>query len=189
MGIVQYIDTYMLSSLILLPVDESRILNSLRPSDTITLAQVMACCLTAPRYYLNQCRLIISQIQLHTCEGNLTRNATAINHHIYFENHLSKISFKSPRGTMSSYFLPSLPPSACYNPVPQRILWHRHNAAGVSVAKWAIVSNHGNPECIVAQGRHILRLQDTKIRFGVVFLNQDFYKNEYTHFPTRNNKT
>ena len=42
-------------------------LNSLRPSDTIwrhrsgsTLAQVMACCLTAPSHYLNQCWLIIS---------------------------------------------------------------------------------------------------------------------------------
>ena len=42
-------------------------LNSLRPSDTIchrrsrwTLVQVMACCLTAPSHYLNQCWLIVS---------------------------------------------------------------------------------------------------------------------------------
>ena len=42
-------------------------INSLGPSDTIwrqrygsTLAQVMACCLTAPSHYLNQCWLIIS---------------------------------------------------------------------------------------------------------------------------------
>ena len=41
--------------------------NSLRPSDAIwwhrsgsTLAQVMACCLTAPSHYLNQCWLIMS---------------------------------------------------------------------------------------------------------------------------------
>ena len=41
--------------------------NSLAPSDPIwrlrsgsTLAQVMACCLTAPSHYLNQCWLIIS---------------------------------------------------------------------------------------------------------------------------------
>ena len=46
--------------------------NSLGPIDTIwrqrsgsTLAQVMACCLMAPRHYLNQCRLIISKIQWH----------------------------------------------------------------------------------------------------------------------------
>ena len=45
-------------------------LNSLWPSDTIwrqrsgsTLAQVMACCLTAPSHYLNQCWLIISEVQ------------------------------------------------------------------------------------------------------------------------------
>ena len=43
--------------------------NSLRPSDAIwrhtsgsTLAQVMACCLTAPSHYLNQCWLIIRQV-------------------------------------------------------------------------------------------------------------------------------
>ena len=43
--------------------------NSLRPSDTIwrhrsgsTLAQVMACCLTAPSHYLNQYWLIISEV-------------------------------------------------------------------------------------------------------------------------------
>ena len=50
-----------------------RSLNSLRPSDTIwwqrsgsTLAQVIACCLTAPSHYLNQCRLIISEVQWHS---------------------------------------------------------------------------------------------------------------------------
>ena len=44
--------------------------NSLCPSDAIwqhrsgsTLAQVMACCLTAPSHYLNQCWLIISEVQ------------------------------------------------------------------------------------------------------------------------------
>ena len=44
-------------------------INSLWPSDVIwrrgfrsTLAQVMACCLTAPSHYLNQCWLIISKV-------------------------------------------------------------------------------------------------------------------------------
>ena len=43
--------------------------NSMGPSDAIwqqksgsTLAQVMACCLTAPSHYLNQCWLIISEV-------------------------------------------------------------------------------------------------------------------------------
>ena len=45
------------------------VINSLRPSDAIwrrrsesTLAQVMACCLTAPSHYLNQYWLIISKV-------------------------------------------------------------------------------------------------------------------------------
>ena len=48
-------------------------LNSLWPSDTIcrqrsgsTLAQAMACCLTAPSHSLNQCWLIISEIFWHS---------------------------------------------------------------------------------------------------------------------------
>ena len=45
--------------------------NSLWPSDAIrrqrsrsTLAQEMACCLTAPSHHLNQCLLIISEVQV-----------------------------------------------------------------------------------------------------------------------------
>ena len=47
--------------------------NSLWPSDArwwqrsgSTLAQVMAWCLTAPSHYLNQCWLIISEVQWHS---------------------------------------------------------------------------------------------------------------------------
>ena len=53
----------------------------LGPSDAIwrqrsgsTLTQVMACCLTAPNHYLNQCWLIASEIQLHSSDGNFTRD-------------------------------------------------------------------------------------------------------------------
>ena len=52
------------------PSCDGLVLNSLRPSDAIrwhktgsTLAQVMACCLTAPSHYLNQCWLIISSVR------------------------------------------------------------------------------------------------------------------------------
>ena len=62
-------------------------LNSLWPSDATwrhgsgsTLAQVMACCLTAPSHYLNQCWLIISKVHWHSHEGNFTRDTSAINH-------------------------------------------------------------------------------------------------------------
>ena len=50
-------------------VTQPQWVNSLRPSDTIwrhrsgsTLAQVMACCLTAPSHYLNQWWLIINKV-------------------------------------------------------------------------------------------------------------------------------
>ena len=54
--------------------------NTLRPSDTIwwhriwsTLGQVMACCLTAPSHYLNQCWLIISEVKWPSTKGNFTK--------------------------------------------------------------------------------------------------------------------
>ena len=80
-------------------------LNSLWPSDAIcrqrsgsTLAQVMAWCLTAPSHYLNQCWLIISEVQWHSYLGNFTRDTSTINHQNQFQNYISKISFKFPRG-------------------------------------------------------------------------------------------
>ena len=58
--------------------------NSLRPSDAIwrqrsgsTLAQVMACCLTAPSHYLNQCWFIISKVLWHPSEDNFVRDTPA----------------------------------------------------------------------------------------------------------------
>ena len=54
--------------------------NSLGPSDAIwrqrpgsTLAQVIACCLTAPSHYLNQCWLIISKVDGHSSKGKFTK--------------------------------------------------------------------------------------------------------------------
>ena len=63
------------------------LISTLGPSDTIwrhrsgsSLAQVMACCLMAPSHYLNQCWLIISEVQWHSYQGNFTRDASTINH-------------------------------------------------------------------------------------------------------------
>ena len=71
----------------LLPHLRGQWVNSLWPSDTIwrhrsgsTLVQVMACCLTAPSHYLNQCWLIISKVQRYSAEKNFTRNNPAISH-------------------------------------------------------------------------------------------------------------
>ena len=59
--------------------------NSLWPSDAIwrhtslsTLAQVMACCLTAPSHYLNQCLLIANKVLQLSPEGNFMGNAQEI---------------------------------------------------------------------------------------------------------------
>ena len=54
--------------------------NSLRPYDAIwphgtrsTLVQVMACCLTAPSHYLNQCWLIIGEVPWDSSQGIILR--------------------------------------------------------------------------------------------------------------------
>ena len=57
-----------------------------------TLVQVMACCLTAPSHYLNHCWLTVSKVQSHSSEGNFTIDTSAVNHWIYLENYLPKIS-------------------------------------------------------------------------------------------------
>ena len=45
-----------------------------------TLAQVTACCLTAPSHYLNQRCLIISEVQWLSSEGNSMNDTLVINH-------------------------------------------------------------------------------------------------------------
>ena len=65
---------------------------TLWPSDAIwrhrsgsTLAQVMACCLTAPSHYLNQCWLFINEVQWHTSDSNFTMDTSAISSKISIE--------------------------------------------------------------------------------------------------------
>ena len=83
----------------------SVLLNSLRPSDAIwrqwswtTLAQVMACCLTAPSHYLNQCWLITRGVLWHTSESSFAGIAQGIDSGYEFEKDILKNIFKSPRG-------------------------------------------------------------------------------------------
>ena len=84
--------------------------NSLRPSDAIwrqwswtTLAQVMACCLTAPSHYLNQCWLIIRGVLWHSSENSFTGIAQGIDSGYEFEKDILKNIFKSPRGQWVKY--------------------------------------------------------------------------------------
>ena len=62
------------------------VINSLRPSHAIwqqgsrsKLVQVMAWCLMAPSHYLNQCRLIISEVIRHSPGRNSMRDVLTIN--------------------------------------------------------------------------------------------------------------
>ena len=60
--------------------------NSVWPSDTIwwyrsgsTLSLVMACCLTTPSHYLNQCCLIINETLWYLAEGKFTETCCRCN--------------------------------------------------------------------------------------------------------------
>ena len=87
-------------------------LNSLWPSDAIwrhrsgsTLAQVMACCLTAPSHYLNQCWLNSSVALWHSAENDFTRNAQDIYAWYQFENYWFKTSNTSSRGQRVNHII------------------------------------------------------------------------------------
>ena len=63
----------------------------------VTLAKVMAYCLTAPSHYLNLCWLIICEVQQHSSDGNFTRNIIqpSANKISLKLNYLTKIPVKS----------------------------------------------------------------------------------------------
>ena len=68
-----------------------------RHSSGSTMAQVMACCLTAPCYYLNQCWLPNSELPWQSRESNFTAPARdSILHK--FGNYTFTITTTSPRG-------------------------------------------------------------------------------------------
>ena len=94
--------------------------NSLGPSDTIwrwrswsILVQVMACCLTAPSHYLNQCWLIISKVLWHSSEDIIIRWFEDSNQESEIENHIFKITLRSPKSQWikrnSNWHSPSIP--------------------------------------------------------------------------------
>ena len=87
-------------------------INSLRLSDATwwyrsgsTLVQVMACCLTAPSHYLNQCGLIISEVVWHSPEGNFTENAEDIYPSNEFETYKFNITATYSRDQWVTSFL------------------------------------------------------------------------------------
>ena len=61
------------------------------------MAQAMACCLTAPSHYLNQCWLIIRRVLWHSSDNNFTGSTYGMNSWNVFENNISKITVTSTR--------------------------------------------------------------------------------------------
>ena len=60
--------------------------------------RAVACGLTVPCHYPNQCWLMINRVLWYPSEGNFSRDRAVINHQDRLENHLSKIWFRSPKG-------------------------------------------------------------------------------------------
>ena len=92
----------------------------MRPSDAIwwhrsgsTLPRVMACCLTAPSHYLNQCWLIISKVLWHSSEGNFVKIPQPPFTEVSLKNYLPIIKLKAPRGQWVNAMELSL---SCTNP-------------------------------------------------------------------------
>ena len=94
------------------------LINSLRPDNAIrqhrsgsTMAQVMACCWTAPSHYLNQHWLVISEVQWQSPEGHLVIAQPLITK-LTWKSFILKVPFKYLR----SQWVNSSPPSATYMP-------------------------------------------------------------------------
>ena len=58
----------------------------------------MACCLTAPSHYLNQCWLIINKVMWHSSEDIIIRTFEDTNQWSKIENYIYKMALRSPRG-------------------------------------------------------------------------------------------
>ena len=80
-------------------------INSLWPGDAIwrhgtrsTLAQVMACCLTALSHYLSQCWLIIGEVPWHSSQGIIIRRCEDSDQWKKIENCSFTMASRSPSG-------------------------------------------------------------------------------------------
>ena len=63
-----------------------------------TLAQVIACCLTALTHYLNQCWLIIREVPWHSSGCIIMRRSEETNQQNKIENCSFKMASRAPRG-------------------------------------------------------------------------------------------
>ena len=119
-------------------------LNSLWPSDAIwwhrswsTLVQVMACCLTAPSHYLNQCWLIVKYGPVTFIYGQLHQKYPSHQSWKSASIFLNKISFKSLRGQWVK-FVPTLMSDVM---VGFNQLTHWGRVTHICVSKLTIISS------------------------------------------------
>ena len=86
--------------------------NSLGPSGAIwrhmsALVEAMACCLTAPSHYLNQCWTIISKVQWHSSECYFTRDTSTSVTKIILK--ITYLKFKLNLPVANEFTLPPVP--------------------------------------------------------------------------------
>ena len=102
----------------------------------------MACCLTAPSHYLNQCWLIIHEVSWHSSEGNFTGPAQDSYPWYKFENYQLKMTARSP----SAQWINSLRPDDAYIHKKTHQHWFRQWLVAWSVPShclnqcWGIVN-------------------------------------------------
>ena len=116
----------------------------------------MACCLTAPSHYLNQCSLITSKVLWHSSEDIIIRRFEDTNQYSKIEDYIFKITLRSPRGHWVNNFW----------------FWHEHavgHSANLSLF-WdsiTLMRNHCNVEkkieysgiCLAVFQNHIKSLR------------------------------
>ena len=118
----------------------------------------MACCLIAPRHYLNQCWPIIRQVFWHSHESNLTGNAHDIYHWCEFKNDWLKVIALSPRGQWISFIY-----------MFATVLWQIGDIKG-GIRSMAEVRNNWltRPDHLVRAARHYERGAQILIRHAVM---------------------
>ena len=109
-------------------------LNALWPSDAIwwhnsgsTLALIMACCLTQPSHYLNQCLLLMREVLWSSHESSIIASAQATIPYNAFENYILRslplLTWASESTILEQYYHPTF-----IVPFQTRPVLHNHTA-------------------------------------------------------------
>ena len=114
-----------------------------------TLVQIMACCLTAPKHYLNQCWLIISEVLWHSDspDGSFSGNAyiEAKTNGRYFKDDILKCIFLNENAWISIKISLNFVPKVQINNIPtlvQIMAWRRPGDKPLSDPMMASLPTH-----------------------------------------------